>query len=119
MAEILDRPDLVGLKLPDRLARRAELNQLLADWCVERPVSLVVDVFAAKGLAVTRVNTFTDVAAEEHIRSRDMLQTVRLSDGVEAPLTGPSVKFSRTPTRIRNPAPSIGQDNEKLLSKNR
>jgi len=119
MAEILDRPDLVGLKLPDRLARRAELNQLLADWCVERPVSLVVDVFAAKGLAVTRVNTFTDVAAEEHIRSRDMLQTVRLSDGVEAPLTGPSVKFSRTPTRIRNPAPSIGQDNEKFLSKNK
>ena len=119
MAEIIGRPDLVGLKLPDRLARRDELNQLLADWCVQRPVLQVVEVFTAKGLAVTRVNTFADVAGEEHIHSRDMLQTVRLSDGVEAPLTGPSIKFSRTPTRIRNSAPSVGQDNEKLLGQHK
>ncbi|MGB3625619.1 MAG: CoA transferase, partial [Henriciella sp.] len=115
MAKLMGRADLTGLRLPERLERREELNALLADWCRARPVEEVVDAFAAKGLAATRVNTYTDVASEEHTASRDMLQTVRLVDGVEAPLTGPSVKFSRTPTSIRNPAPSVGPDNEDLL----
>lgn len=115
MAKLIGRPDLTGLRLPERLERREELNRLLADWCRTRTVDVVVDAFAGKGLAATRVNTYSDVAAEPHTASRDMLQTVRLVDGVEAPLTGPSVKFSRTPTRIRNPAPAVGQDNEDIL----
>ncbi|MCA8900598.1 MAG: CoA transferase [Hyphomonas sp.] len=115
MAKLIGRPDMTGLRLPQRLERREELNNLLAEWCLTRPAQEVVEAFAAKGLAATRVNTFGDVAGEDHTASRDMLQTVRLVDGVEAPLTGPSVKFSRTPTRIRNPAPAVGQDNEDIL----
>lgn len=115
MAKLIGRPDLMGLKLPERVARREELNDLLAAWCQPRTVDVVVDAFVSKGLAVTRVNTFRDVASEKHIASRDMLQTIRLSDGVEAPLTGPSVKFSRTPTRIRSAAPTVGQDNDEIL----
>jgi len=46
-----------------------------------------------------------------------MLQAVRLSDGVEAKLTGPSVKFSRTPTTIRHPAPPIGQHDTDLIGR--
>lgn len=115
MAKLIGRPDLTGLRLPDRLARREELNALLAAWCSTRSVETVVDAFASKGLAATRVNTYRDVASEEHTASRDMLQTVKLTDGTEVPLTGPAVKFSRTPTRIRSAAPAIGQDNEELL----
>lgn len=117
MAELMDRPDLVGLKLAERLERREELNALLAAWCLPRPVDEVVEAFSSRGLAVTRVNTYADVASEPHIAARDMLQTVRLSDGVEAKLTGPSIKFSRTPTSIRSPAPRIGQHNDELLGK--
>ena len=115
MAELIGRPDLTGLTLPERLERRDELNGLLGGWCESRPSAMVVEAFASRGLAATRVNTFQDAAAEEHVASRDMLQTVRLSDGAEAPLTGPSAKFSRTPTRIRTPAPAIGQHNDVLL----
>ena len=39
-----------------------------------------------------------------------------LSDGRGVPLTGPAAKFSRTPTGMRNPAPSFGQDNEAILA---
>ena len=45
----------------------------------------------------------------------DMLQEVELSDGSKAPLTGPAAKFSRTPTKIRNGAPSIGADNFRVF----
>lgn len=119
MAEIIGRPDLVGLRLPDRLERRDELNDLLAAWCLKRPVDEVIRAFSGRGLAVTRVNTYADVAADPHVSARDMLQDVRLSDGADTRLTGPSVKFSRTPTRIRNCAPAVGQHNEELLSNHR
>lgn len=118
MATLIGRPDLAGLILAERLERREELNELLAGWCAVRPVDEVVEAFACRGLAVTRVNTYSDVAAEAHTAARDMLQDVRLSDGAQAKLTGPSIKFSRTPTRIRHAAPSVGQHNSELLGKN-
>lgn len=119
MAELIGCPELVGLKLPERLERREELNDLLAAWCLPRPVDEVIDAFSSRGLAVTRVNTYGDVAAEPHTDARDMLQNVRLSDGVETKLTGPPTKFSRTPTSIRTPAPRVGQHNDELLRNSR
>jgi len=44
-----------------------------------------------------------------------MLVDVMLSNGTTAPLVAPAAKFSRTPTRIRRPAPDTGQHNEEIL----
>lgn len=115
LSKLIGHPDLSGMAVQARLARRDEINRVVGEWCAQRTVSSVLATLAEHGLAATRVNTFREVAAEEHVASRDMLQTVRLSDGVEAPLTGPAAKFSRTPTRIRNAAPAVGQDNEEIL----
>ncbi|HIL84142.1 MAG TPA: CoA transferase, partial [Pseudomonadales bacterium] len=40
----------------------------------------------------------------------------KLKNGDTAPITGPAVKFSRTPTRVRSCAPEIGEDNAEILS---
>jgi len=116
LAKLIGRDDLAGWGTPQRVQNRTEVNRVVGEWCAGRTVSDVVELFAENNLAATRVNTFKDVAAEEHVASRDMLQTIRLSDGVDAPLTGPSVKFSRTPTKIRNSAPALGQDNYEILA---
>ena len=39
-----------------------------------------------------------------------------LSDGSTIPLTGPAAKFSRTPTRVNNPAPALGQNNSDVFT---
>lgn len=117
LAKLMGHEDIAHLALPARLARRDELNAIVGAWCATRTVDVVVEAAAQVGLAATRVNTFKDVAAEAHIAARDMLQTTVLTDGTEVPLTGPSVKFSRTPTRIRNAAPAVGQDNEEVLGR--
>jgi formyl-CoA transferase len=44
-----------------------------------------------------------------------MLQPTVLSDGTVAPLVGPPVKFSRTPTRVRRAAPVAGADTAEIL----
>lgn len=105
----IGRDDLAGLNGGERIQRRAEVDQVFAQWCITRSTGEVVDTLNGLGLAVTRVNTFAESAQDEHVKARDMLQPTKLNDGNEIPLTGPAAKFSRTPTRVRSPAPSLGQ----------
>ena len=114
LSGLLGRADLGGLDAAGRLARREELDSLVADWCRRHSTAQVVDEFNALGLAITRVNTFAESAVSEHVRARDMLQPTRLSDGREVPLTGPAIKFSRTPTRVHDAAATLGQHNAEI-----
>lgn len=116
MCKHLDCEELSDLNGAQRIERRDELNGLIAEWCASRKTDDVVREFNDIGLAVTRVNTYAEASQHELIKSRDMLQTVTTSDGKEVPLTGPAVKFSRTPTRIHNAAPALGADNEEIYA---
>jgi crotonobetainyl-CoA:carnitine CoA-transferase CaiB-like acyl-CoA transferase len=44
-----------------------------------------------------------------------MLQTVTIADGKEIPITAPAAKFSRTPTKIRHRAPTLGEHNAEIM----
>jgi len=114
LSGLLGRADLGGLDAAGRLARRDELDSLVADWCRRHSTAQVVDEFNALGLAITRVNTYAESAVSDHVRVRDMLQPTRLSDGREVPLTGPAIKFSRTPTRVHDAAATLGQHNAEI-----
>lgn len=100
----------------ERLANRAVVNELLGTWCADRLVEDVVALFGSAGLTVARVRTFAESAKDPHVLARDMLQDTVLSNGTAAPLTGPAVKFSRTPTSVRCGAPSAGQHTDEVLA---
>ncbi len=102
---------LDGLRNVERVERRDELDALMANWCRQFTADEAAEKLTTIGLAVTRVNTFAEAARHPHVAARDMLQPTRLSDGREVPLTGPAAKFSRTPTTIREAAPTLGQHN--------
>ena len=103
--------ELAGLRNVERVERRGELDALMAAWCRPLRADEVVEKLTVVGLAVTRVNTFAEASRHPHVAARDMLQRTLLSDGSEVPLTGPAAKFSRTPTAIREAAPTLGQHN--------
>ena len=67
------------------------------------------------GIPAGPVRTYAEAARDSHVRERDMLQDVAQEDGKVAPLTGPAAKFSRTPTRVRTRAPSLGQHSDAIL----
>ena len=115
LTNLLDRTDLDDLNLADRLARREEVDTLLADWCRERPVAEIVTTFADLGLPATRVNSYADLINEPHIKTREMLQDVTIADGKTVPITAPAAKLSRTPLSIRMPAPTLGEHNSEVL----
>jgi len=119
LAEAVGRPDLaraVGFATNrDRLANRAQVNEVIGAWCRERTVAEVVGRLEAAGLAAGPVRTFAQAAADPHVRERDMLQDTELSNGTHAPITGPAAKFARTPTRVRTGAPVAGAHTEEVL----
>lgn len=115
MCDMIGRPELANLGLMDRMQQRELVDGALAEWCAANTSQHITDECATRGLPATQVNTFQQAAQHEHVHARDMLQTVTLSDGSEAPITGPAVKFSRTPTRVRNAAPTRGQNNDQVL----
>jgi formyl-CoA transferase len=98
-----------------RLARRAEVDALLAAWVEPRPIAEIVETLLAAGLAVAPVRSYADAAADPHVRARDMLVPVAQEDGTEIPITGPAVKLSRTPTTVRSGAPALGRHGDEVL----
>jgi crotonobetainyl-CoA:carnitine CoA-transferase CaiB-like acyl-CoA transferase len=112
-AELADDPRFAVLG--HRLSNRDAADRMLADWCATRTVAEVVDTMTEAGLPACRINTYAEAAREPHVLARDMLQPTVLSDGSTVPLTGPAVKFSRTPTRVRAAAEPLGASTERVL----
>ncbi|WP_018680611.1 CaiB/BaiF CoA transferase family protein [Actinokineospora enzanensis] len=119
LADLIGRPDLAradGFATNEaRRANRTAVNDVVAAWCATRPVADAVAALAGEGLAAAPVRRFADAAADPHVIERDMVQETVLCNGTTAPLTGPSIKFSRTPTRVRTGAPEPGADTDDVL----
>ena len=120
MAALLGRPELA--EDPDyttaaaRLARRGEVDALVADWAAARSVDDAVARLTAASIPAAPVRTYAEAARDPHVAERDMLQRIPHVEGGEIPLTGPAAKLSRTPTRVRGPAPSLGQHTDEILA---
>lgn len=115
MCDMMECPELADMGLMARNEKRAVVDSTVRDWCATRTTKDITDQCAARGLPATPVHTFEQAAQHEHVIARDMLQHVELSDGETAPITGPAVKFSRTPTKVRTAAPVKGENNEEIL----
>lgn len=117
---VIGRPDLAGdeghATIPGRLARRDAVNALVSDWAAQRTVADITETLLGAGLAVAEVRTYADAAADPHVRARGMLQDTVHADGTTLPITGPAAKFSRTPTRVRTPAPPLGAHSDEILA---
>ena len=89
-------------------------TDLLNEWAAEKTVDEVVKQFNAVDVPCGRVNTVPQVAADPHIRAREMLVEVEHPGVGKVPLIGIPIKLSKTPGRIKTTAPSLGEHNEEV-----
>ena len=120
LCEILGQPDLAENPAfatgEARAANRDVCNMMLSGWLAVRTRAQALEILLAHGLAAAPVQTFVEAAQDAHVLERDMLQMTSFDDGTQAPITGPSAKFSRTPTKVRSSAPSMGQHTDDVLA---
>jgi formyl-CoA transferase len=119
LARLLGRPELADdpayASAQKRVGRRDELQSLVAEFVATRAVKDVVALLESEGLPASPVRSYAESARDAHVRERDMLQSVVLENGREAPVVGPAAKLSRTPVRVRSAAPALGAHTDEVL----
>jgi len=120
LSALVDRPELGThpdyATIPARVARREELDTILADYCRERTRDEITAAMAGIGLSVERVLTPAEMVDDPHIQARETIQTATQPSGREVRMEAPPAKMSRTPVRIRRPASPHGADTDEVLA---
>jgi formyl-CoA transferase len=120
LARILGRPELADdpgyATTPARIARREQVDALVADWLAQRTVADAEAALLAEGLPIAPVRSYAEAARDPHVADREMLQATTVEGNPRIPVVGPPAKFSRTPVRVRSGAPALGAHNDEILA---
>ncbi|MBM2825233.1 MAG: CoA transferase [Dehalococcoidales bacterium] len=97
---------------------RPEIRQFFAnwlnEWAADKTVAEVVEHFNQAGVPCGPVNTIPQVAADPHIRAREMIVEVEHPEVGNVPLIGIPFKLSKTPGAIKTTSPMLGEHNEEI-----
>jgi formyl-CoA transferase len=119
LAALLGRPELGKhpdyATIPGRVARREELDRMLADFCKTRTRDQVIDAIGGIGLVAEKVLTPVEMVQDQHILARETIQAAKQPSGAVVKTEGPPAKMSRTPVRIRRVAVPHGSDTDEVL----
>jgi len=107
-------PELAGNA--GRVARVGEIDAAIGAWTTPRQVVDVLDVLNQAAVPAGRIYTAKDIAEDPHYRARGMIQTVTTADGLSVEVPGIVPKLSLTPGAITRRAPTLGEDNDQVLS---
>jgi formyl-CoA transferase len=111
--ELADHPDYATASA--RLARREEVDGLVARWVEARSLEEALRELGEAGVPAAPVNTYAEAARDPHVVGREMLQLVH-QGGREVPIVSPPVGFSRTPTGVRRGASPLGAETDEILA---
>ena len=115
LAPLLGRPDLAGLSTEQRLARSAELDELVAAWTAARSMGDTESALQARGVPVHGVQNSAGCAADPQLVERRHFRTVAHPVHRTCVVEGPRAQLSRTPARVERAGPSLGEDNDVVL----
>jgi crotonobetainyl-CoA:carnitine CoA-transferase CaiB-like acyl-CoA transferase len=93
-----------------------DLDKLITDWTSQCEKHEVIKILQQAGVASGPVLTHAEIMSDDHIRERGLFETITRPVTGTHPYPGFPVKLSETPTSIRRPTPTLGQDNEYILT---
>jgi crotonobetainyl-CoA:carnitine CoA-transferase CaiB-like acyl-CoA transferase len=99
---------LAGLKLADRLARRREIDEVLAAWAKPQQAELAAATLREGGIPAAACASSGDLVASAHLRQRGFWDTH--GTGVL-----PGLPWRSTIERTLRPAPGLGADTDAVL----
>lgn len=110
--EVAQNPEYATLQ--QRIPAMDFLNSLIGQWVAQYPLAEVMERILAAGVAIAPVFSAKDIVEDPHYAARESIVTV--NDPVVGPVKqpAPTPKLSRTPGRIYNAAPALGEHNEEI-----
>jgi formyl-CoA transferase len=98
-----------------RVARVAELDEVIGQWTADRSVDEVLHLLEGASVPAGRIYTVADIATDPHYQARGMIDSVQMADGSSLAVPGIVPKLSATPGQHRRNAPTLGQDSDAVL----
>jgi formyl-CoA transferase len=98
-----------------RKKNRKELTPLLEAKLREKPTKYWVDVLNKRGVPSGEILNLQDALEQEQIKHRETIATVDAEEIGELKLFNLTAKFEKTPGRVENPPPTLGQHTEEVL----
>lgn len=119
LAKTMDMPELSEderfKENKDRIENHAALKQIIEEWLADKTIDEAVDMILEAGCPAAPINTIDRVVNDPHIAgAREMFVEVEHPVAGKMRIAGDPIKLSDSKFEIRNPAPLLGQDNERV-----
>ncbi len=112
-ADLLTRPEFATDG--DRAGHRAELAAVIEAVTRTKPMHHWLAALQNAGVPCGPILNYEQVFTDPQVRHRGMVQELEHPLGGRIKQLGPAVKLSRTPARLRRPAPTFGQHTAEVL----
>jgi formyl-CoA transferase len=121
LAELMGKPELSTDERYDinihRVKNHTTLKTIIEDWLKNYTIDEAVEKILSVGVPAGPINTIDRVVADHHIADvREMFVEVDHPKAGKMKIAGDQIKMSETPTRIKTPAPLLGQHSQEILS---
>jgi len=98
-----------------RVARTAELDKVIGDWCAAHDLDQVREVLAAAQVPSGKIYDIADIVKDLHFQARGMIEQARLPDGEPMKVPGVVPKMAQTPGGTRWLGPGLGEHTGEVL----
>jgi len=99
-----------------RVARTAELDKVIGDWCAANDLDHVLKVLAAAQVPSGKIYDIADIVKDLHYQARGMIEQARLPDGEPMKVPGVVPKMAQTPGGTRWLGPDLGEHTTEVLA---
>ncbi|MFY9927061.1 MAG: CaiB/BaiF CoA-transferase family protein [Streptosporangiaceae bacterium] len=114
--DLLGRPDLAEdpryARNADRVGHRAELDQLMRDWCAQHDLAEIQRRADEAGIGNARLNGVRELAEHEQLAARDRWRQVDSPVGPLPALLPPGL--ARDWTAVSGRVPALGEDTDAI-----
>ena len=115
---LVGRPDIVEQPWFASAGERSRngdlLDEAVAKWIADRPLSEVSEEFERVGAALAPIYDIEQLMSDPHVIARDTITTVDDEDLGPVKMQNLMVRMLGTPGSIRFPGRRLGQDNEQV-----
>ena len=119
LCDAMARADLaVDTRFATHAARGAnavELDDLIAAWTRQFDSESLLRLLAEHAVPAGRVYTAPDMLNDPHYLAREMVLRRTSRMGLEIPMAGIVPRFSRTPGRVRDVGPDLGEHTDEVI----
>ena len=90
------------------------LEPLIAEWTKDKTRAEIFEIGKTRGIPLTPGNSIADVADSRQLKERGYFVDIDHPETGKVIYPGAPYNFSKTPWKIRRPAPLLGQHNEEI-----